>query len=94
MYFAALRAAFSIRSGGVYGARRNFPKEVSSERKFSFLTDFLSVSRRLTRKSAARKMKSHFSVGGGFAEVPKKPPNRRLLITCVNPWDSDFSVGR
>ena len=66
------------------GARRKFPKEVSSERKFSFLTDFLSVSRRLTRKSAARKMKSHFSVGGGFAEVPKKPPNRRLLITVAS----------
>ncbi len=51
----AAARSLKIRSGGVYGARRKFPKEVSSERKFSFLSDFLSVSRRITRKSAIHK---------------------------------------
>ena len=40
------------KSGNAARARRKFPKQVSCERKFSFLTDFPAVFRRNTGKSA------------------------------------------
>ena len=56
----------------MYGARRKFPKEVSTERKFSFLSDFLPVSHRLTRKSVARKNDSSFFRWATALPKPKK----------------------
>ena len=42
--FAARRAAFFIRSGGVYAARRKSAKKLCFESGFSFLSDFPTVS--------------------------------------------------
>ena len=50
--FSAASGGILIRSGDMCGARRKFPKEVSSERKFSFLSDFLPALLRSARKSA------------------------------------------
>jgi len=50
--FSAALGGILIRSGDMCGARRKFPKEVSSERKFSFLSDFLPALLCSARKSA------------------------------------------
>ena len=75
--FSAASGGILIRSGDMCGARRKFPKEVSSERKFSFLSDFLPVSRRLARKSAARKNDSSF-----FRCAATVSPHKKTALPC------------
>ena len=76
MHEGAAAPSYIIRSTGFAGARRKFPKEVSSGRKFSFPSDFLPVQPWLHKKicfpeespprglSSAKKMPAGVPAGG------------------------------